>query len=71
MRTASITDALPPAYPRNDLSMYMRSCAVAKAVVIKSKRWSKEDVTRHLVAKYKVLDVFKGDMISILLSKSK
>ena len=62
MIAASSVNASPPAFLRNDVSMYMRSGAVVEAEVIKSKRWSKGTVTRHLVANYKVLHVFKGDM---------
>jgi len=39
----------------------MQSDVVVKAVVIKSRRWSEGSATLHLVAKYKVLEVFKGD----------
>ena len=56
------TDASPPACARNDFSMYMQSDAVVEAVVTKSRRWSEGAETLHLVAKYKVLDVFKGDI---------
>lgn len=58
----AITHASPPACGRNNISMYMQSDAVVEARVIKSRKWSKGAVTRHLVAKYKVLDVFKGDV---------
>ena len=47
---------------RNNVSMYMKSDAVVEIVVKKSRKRSKGAVTRHLVAKYKVLDVFKGDL---------
>lgn len=62
MSSASSTDASPPACPRNDVSMYFESDAVVEAVVIKSRRWSEGSATLHLVAKYKVLEVFKGDV---------
>jgi len=55
-------NASPPAYPRNDLSMYMKSDAVVEALVTKSRRWSEGAETLHLVAKYKVLNVFKGNV---------
>jgi len=61
MSAASSTDASPPACPRNDVSMYFESDAVVEAVVTKSKRWSEGSATLHLVAKYKIMDVFKGD----------
>jgi hypothetical protein len=42
--------------------MYTQSDAVVEVVVTKSRRWSEGATTLHLVAKYKVLDVFKGDV---------
>ncbi len=42
--------------------MYLESDIVVEAVVTKSRRWSEGAATLHLVAKYKVLDVFKGDV---------
>ena len=60
MSATSSANASPPACHRNDVSMYMESDAVVEAVVTKSKRWSEGTITLHLVAKYKVLDVFKG-----------
>jgi hypothetical protein len=62
MSAASSANASPPAYPRNDLLMYLESDAVVEAVVTKSRRWSEGAETLHLVAKYRVLDVFKGDI---------
>jgi len=62
MSSASSTNASPPACHRNDVSMYMQSDAVVEAVVTKSRRWSEGAATLHLVAKYKVLDAFKGDV---------
>ena len=55
-------NASPPACHRNDASMYMKSDAVVEAVVTKSRRWSERATTLHLVAKYKIVDVFKGDV---------
>ena len=55
-------NASPPAFPRNDVSMYLESDAVVEAVVIKSRRWFEGAGTLHLVAKYKVLNVFKGNV---------
>ena len=55
-------NASPPAFTRNDISMYISSDAVVEAVVIKSRRWSEGIATLHLVAEYKVVDVFKGDV---------
>ena len=52
----------PPACHRNDASMYMKSDAVVEAVVTKSRRWSEGATTLHLVAKYKIVGVFKGDV---------
>ena len=62
MSATSITNASPPAYPRNDLSMYLESDAVVEAIVTKLRRWSEGSTTLHLAAKYKVVDVFKGDV---------
>ena len=62
MSAALSANASPPACPRNDVSMFIQSNAVVRAVVTKSRRWSEGAVTRHLVAEYKVLDVFKGDV---------
>jgi hypothetical protein len=62
MGAASSANASPPACHRNDVSMYMKSDAVVEAVVTKSRRWSEGTVTLHLVAKYKIMDVFKGDV---------
>lgn len=57
----SSASASPPACHRNDASMYINSDAVVEAFVTKSRRWS-EGRTLHLVAKYKIMDVFKGDV---------
>jgi hypothetical protein len=62
MSATSSANASPPACHRNDVSMYMESDAVFEAVVTKSRRWSEGTITLHLVAKYKVLEVFKGDV---------
>jgi len=62
MSAVSSANASPPACARNDASMFMQSDVVVKAVVIKSRRWSEGSATLHLVAKYKVLEVFKGDV---------
>jgi hypothetical protein len=53
--------ASPPAVWRNDVSMFLSADAVIEAKVIKSRKWSKGR-TFHLVAKYRVLDVFKGNI---------
>jgi hypothetical protein len=53
--------ASPPAVWMNDVSMFLSADAVVEAKVIKSRKWSKGK-TFHLVAKYRVLDVFKGDI---------
>ena len=55
------TSASPPACDRNDVSMYNNFDAVVEAVVTQSRRWS-EGTTVHLVATYKVVDVFKGNV---------
>ncbi len=55
-------NASPPACHRNDVSMYMKSDVVVEAVVTKPRRWSEGATTLHLAAKYKIVDVFKGDV---------
>lgn len=40
----------------------MNSDAVIEVVVTKSRRWSEGAATLHLVAKYKILNVFKGNV---------
>ena len=62
MGVASSADASPPACPRNHVSMYMQSDAVVEAVVAKSRRWSEGAETLHLVAKYRILNIFKGNI---------
>jgi len=62
MSAVSIAHASPPACHRNDASMYIASDVVIEAIVTKSRRWSEGSATLHLVAKYRVLDVFKGDV---------
>ncbi len=42
--------------------MYLESDIVVEAVVTKSRRWSEGTATLHLVAKYKVLNVLRGDV---------
>ena len=61
MNAASSANASPPACFRNDVSMYMQSDAVVEVLVTKSRRWSEGSATLHLVAKYNVLTVFKGN----------
>jgi len=57
----SSADASPPACHRGEASMYIHSDVVVEAVVIQSRRWS-QGTTLHLVAKYKIKEVFKGDV---------
>ena len=54
--------ASPPACFRNDVSMYIYSDAVVEAIVKQSRRWSEAGSTLHLVAKYIITEVFKGDV---------
>lgn len=54
--------ASPPACHRSDAGKFLLADAVAEAKVIKSKRWSEGHSTLHLVAKYRVEGVFKGDV---------
>ena len=54
--------ASPAACSRDDISMYVNSDAVVEAVVTKSRRWIEGVSTIHLVAKYKISDVFKGEV---------
>jgi hypothetical protein len=54
--------ASPPATTRNDVSMFLSAGAVVEAMVIKSRKWTEGIHTVHLVAKYRVRDVFKGDI---------
>jgi hypothetical protein len=42
--------------------MFIQSDVVIEAVVTKSRRWSEGSAKLHLVAKYRILDVFKGDV---------
>ena len=58
---APVIFASPPATWMNDVSMFISADAVVETKVIKSRKWSKGD-TVYLVAKYRVLDVFKGDI---------
>jgi len=62
MLSSQNANASPPAVTRNDISMYIRSEAVLEAVVKSSKRWSDGGRVLHMVAEYKVIDVFKGNV---------
>mgnify|MGYP006995605420 CR=1 FL=1 len=53
----------PAACRRSESSIYINSDSVVEAVVKQSRRWSEGTVTLHLVVQYKILDVFKGDVI--------
>lgn len=54
--------ATPPACMRGNPSMYRAADAVVEAVVTSSRRWSAGRATVHLVAKYRVSEVFKGGL---------
>jgi hypothetical protein len=60
--STSIALASPPACARNHPGLFMLADAVIEASVIKSRRWKEGISTLHLVAKYRVNDVFKGDV---------
>jgi hypothetical protein len=60
--TVTNSNASPPACLRDDIAKYINSDTVVEAVVTKSRRWSEGGTTLHLVAKYKVIEVFKGDV---------
>ncbi len=52
----------PAACMRNDASMFLSADTVVEVEVINSRRWNESVNTVHLVAKYRILDVFKGDV---------
>jgi len=54
--------ASPAACQRNITDKFLFADLVVEAKVIKSRRWKEGHTTLHLVAKYQVLDVFKGDV---------
>jgi hypothetical protein len=58
---SQIAEASPPACSRDVVSLFNQSDAIVEATVTKSRRWTAGVMTIHLVAKYKIIDVFKGD----------
>lgn len=54
--------ASPAACSRNSVDKFISSDLVVLAKVVKSRRWKAGMITLHLVAKYQVLEVFKGDV---------
>lgn len=54
--------ASPPACDRKDVDKFLFADSVVEAKVIKSRRWKEGFMTLHLVGKYQVLKVFKGDV---------
>ena len=60
--SVSIALASPPACVKNLPGLFMVADTVIEASVIKSRRWKEGFSTLHLVAKYRVNDVFKGDV---------
>lgn len=53
--------ASPAACSRNSVDKFFSSDLVVLAKVVKSRRWKEGMITLHLIAKYQVLEVFKGD----------
>jgi len=58
----SHTFASPAACQRNLADKFIVADLVLEATVTHSRRWKESATTVHLVAKYQVLDVFKGDV---------
>lgn len=52
--------ASPPACDRSEAARFAAADAVVEAKITSSRRWASGPMTFHLVAKYRVLDVFKG-----------
>lgn len=59
---ASHSFASPAACQRNITDKFLFADLVVEAKVIKSRRWKEGNTTLHLVAKYQVLDIFKGEV---------
>lgn len=57
----AIVFASPAACFRNEVSMFLVSDAVVEAKVTSSRRWS-QGRAHNLVAKYKIIQVYKGDL---------
>ena len=55
-------EASPPACRRGDVAMFAVADAVVTADVDSARRWRSGAATIHLVARYGVLHVFKGDI---------
>ena len=53
--------ASPPACQRNEVDMFRAAELVVAATVTSSRRWTEAGTTVHLVAKYRVSEVFKGN----------
>jgi hypothetical protein len=58
---ASPSFSSPAACDRNSVSKFISSDLVVLAKVVKSRRWKAGMITLHLVAKYQILEVYKGD----------
>ena len=54
----------PPACHRDDIDRFRAADSVVAAVVTSSRRWQAGATTLHLVAKYRVLESFKGPLAS-------
>jgi hypothetical protein len=59
---ASNSFASPAACHRNIADKFLFADLVVEAKVTKSRRWKEGVTTLHLVAKYQILDVFKGEV---------
>ncbi|MCP4259841.1 MAG: hypothetical protein GY774_20360 [Planctomycetes bacterium] len=62
MSAITSANASPPVCRQTEASMFTSADMVVEAEVTKSRRWTEGADTIHLVAKYKVVDVFKGDV---------
>jgi len=58
----SLSFASPAACQLTITDKFLFADLVVEVKVIKSRRWKEGHITLHLVAKYQVLDVFKGDV---------
>lgn len=54
--------ASPPACQRSDIDLFAIADLVATAELVSSRRWQEGSSTLHLVATYRLREVFKGDL---------
>jgi hypothetical protein len=52
--------ASPPACDRSEAALFAAADAVVEAAMASSRRWNSSPTTMHLVAKYRIQEVFKG-----------